>query len=162
MYVNSPMVFICPKKEAGFPGKEMPVNWSTGYGTNHFTISGSYFTVKDAAALTNWSTIPAKTSEIGTFSQTIHFADCINYGSAGQLGSTDGMYPYSRFASQSGGDIYCEHANTANIAWCDASVRGVKFSDPFKGHDVLSKISGAGQVGNGNYWDRSKIRKGNI
>ncbi len=163
MYNVDSMVLICPKKESGLPAKDLPMNWSTGYGTNHFTISGSYYTVKDAPAFDAWGTIPAKTSEIGTFSQTIHFADCINYGSAGQLGSTDGMYPYSRYSNQSGGDIYGEHANTANIAWCDASVRGVKFSDPFKGHDILGKVSNnTSTIGNGNYWDRTKIRNGNI
>ena len=166
MYNMDPMALICPKKETGLPAKDLPMNWSTGYGTNHFTISGSYFTTKEAGmdkpVGDTWGIIPAKTSEIGTFSQTIHFADCINYGSAGQLGSTDGMYPYSRFASQSGGDIYGEHSNTANIAWCDASVRGVKFSDPFKGHDLLGKPNNYRHVGNGNYWDRSKKRPGTI
>ena len=166
MYNMDSMTFICPKKESGLPAKNMPMNWSTGYGTNFFTISGSYYTTKEAGdhpygrSLSSY--VPAKTSEIGTFSQTIHFADCINYGSAGQLGSTDGMYSYSRYASQSGGDIYGEHSNTANIAWCDASVRGVKFSDPFKGHDLLGKPNNALHVGNGNYWDRSKKRPGTI
>ena len=163
-YNLDPMVLICPKKEEGLPGKTIAVNYSNGYGTNHFAISGSYFTVKSAAALAGWGMISAKTSEIGTFSQTIHFADCINYGSKpSQLGSTDGMYPYSRYSNQSGGDIYGEHANTANIAWCDASVRGVKFADPFKGYDILGKCQSAtNDIGNGNYWDRTNVRNGNI
>ena len=161
------MALVCPKKEEGLPAKTLPVNWSTGYGTNHFTISGSYFTTKeigkDKPLGDNWGLIPAKTSEIGAFSQTIHFADCINYGSKpNQLGSTDGMYPYSRYANQSGGDIYGEHNNVANIAWCDGSVRGVKFSDPFKGHDILGKPNNFRHVGNGNYWDRSNVRKGSL
>ena len=166
-YSIDSMAFICPKKEEGLPAKAMAINWSTGYGTNFFTISGSYYTTKEAGDNPLGKDIrdyaPAKTSEIGTFSQTIHFADCINYGSKpNQLGSTDGMYSYSRFTYQSGGDIYGEHNNVCNIAWCDASVRGVKFSDPFKGHDILGKPNNALHVGNGNYWDRSKVRKGSL
>ncbi|MBO7327450.1 MAG: DUF1559 domain-containing protein [Lentisphaeria bacterium] len=161
------MTFICPKKEVGLPGRAMAVNWSTGYGVNFYTIAGGYITTKGQSAPTTpvdqRGITPAKTSEIGTFSHTIHFADCINYGSAGQLGSTDQMYSFSRYANQSGGDIYGEHANTANIAWCDASVRGVKFADPLKGHDILGKCSSStNDFGNGNYWDRSKVRNGNI
>ena len=162
------MAFICPKKEEGLPAKAMAITWSTGYGTNFYTISGSYITTKGKSAPTSpvdmRAIIPAKTSEIGTFSQTIHFADCINYGSKpNKLGSTDQMYSFSRHESQSGGDIYGEHNNVANIAWCDASVRGVKFADPFKGHDILGKCQSAtNDFGNGNYWDRSKIRKGSL
>jgi prepilin-type N-terminal cleavage/methylation domain-containing protein/prepilin-type processing-associated H-X9-DG protein len=162
------MTFMCPKKEEGLPAKNMAVDWSTGYGTNFYAISGSYVTTKGDTSVSSKNPdmralVPAKTSAIGTFSQTIHFADCINYGSAGQLGSTDQMYSFSRYANQSGGDIYGEHANTANIAWCDASVRGVKFADPLKGHDILGKCSSStNDFGNGNYWDRSSVRSGNI
>ena len=167
-YGIDPMTFMCPKKEEGLPAKNMAVNWSTGYGTNFYTISGSYVTTKGDTSVSSKdpdmrALVPAKTSAIGTFSQTIHFADCINYGSKpNQLGSTDGMYSYSRYANQSGGDIYGEHSNTANIAWCDASVRGVKFADPFKGYDILGKLASQNDIGNGNYWDRSKIRKGSF
>ena len=167
-YSIDSMAFICPKKEEGLPAKAMSVNWSTGYGTNFYAISGSYVTTKGDTSVSSKDPdmrplVPAKTSAIGTFSQTIHFADCINYKSApNQLGSSDGMYSYSRYANQSGGDIYGEHNNVCNIAWCDASVRGVKFADPFKGHDILGKLASQNDIGNGNYWDRSKIRKGSF
>ena len=30
------------------------------------------------------------------------------------------------------------------------------------GYAELGKITGSGQIGNGNYWDRSKFRKGSF
>ena len=46
MYLNSPLSYICPSKERNVLGKEMPVNFSTGYGGSYFTITGSYWTEK--------------------------------------------------------------------------------------------------------------------
>lgn len=161
MYVNAGMTFICPNKETNFPAEEMQVNFSMGYGINHFTIAGSYWTTKAAgekAAGDAWGCTPAKTSEIGTFSQSIQFTDCYNWGAKTSGG--DGLYPYARTESQGGVMIYGEHSSAANIAWLDASVRSVKFADPLNGYAELGKITGSGQIGNGNYWDRSKVRKG--
>ncbi|MBE6377470.1 MAG: prepilin-type N-terminal cleavage/methylation domain-containing protein [Lentisphaerae bacterium] len=163
MYVNAGMTFVCPNKEKNFPPAEMQVNYSMGYGINHFTIAGSYWTTKAAgekAGGDNWSYIPAKASEIGSFSQAIQFTDCYNWGAKTSGG--DGLYPYLRTESQKGVIIYGEHSNAANIAWCDASVRSVRFADPMNGYAELGKITGSGQIGNGNYWDRSKFRKGSF
>ncbi|MBR2720495.1 MAG: DUF1559 domain-containing protein [Lentisphaeria bacterium] len=158
MYLNSPLSYICPSKERNVLGKEMPVNFSTGYGGSYFTITGSYWTEKTAGspAFSNYQYVPPKTTQIGVPSKTIHFADSYNY-----TDPTIGGAAMECRKKDNGIVIYGQHSNTCNIVWCDGSVRGVKFADPLNGYAELGNCDGRSAIGNGNYWDRTKIRNGN-
>ena len=158
MYLNSPLSYICPSKERNVLGKTMPVNFSTGYGGSYFTITGSYWTTKtaDSPAFSNYQYIPPKTTELGTHSNTIHFADSYN-GTDPTIGGAA-----MECRKKSGIIIYGQHMNSCNIVWCDGSVRSVKFADPLDGYVELGNCNGRSDIGNGNYWDRSSVRSGNI
>ena len=74
--------YYCPTKRTWVVG-EMPKTYVNTYGTNHFSITGSYWTTKtaDSPAYPNpiWKTIPARDREIGKPSATIFMLDSYNY-----------------------------------------------------------------------------------
>ena len=158
MYLNSPLSYICPAKERNVLGKEMQVNFSTGYGGSYFTITGSYWTTKGAGspAFTDYSYIPPKVTEVANHSKTIHFADSYNY-----TDPTVGGAAMECRKKTNGIIIYGQHLSTCNIVWCDGSVRSVKFADPLNGYAELGNCNGRSDLGNGNYFDRTATRNGN-
>ena len=158
MYLNSPLSYICPAKERNVLGKTMPATFSTGYGGSYFTITGSYWTIKGlkGPVFSNYQYIPPKTTEVAIPSKTIHFADSYN-GTDPTIGGNA-----MECRKKSGIIIYGQHMNSCNIVWCDGSVRSVKFADPLNGYVELGNCNGSSDVGNGNYFDRSAVRKGSF
>ncbi|MBQ9336017.1 MAG: prepilin-type N-terminal cleavage/methylation domain-containing protein [Lentisphaeria bacterium] len=158
-YMKNLKSFICPTKRNWVATTTMPVDFTTGYGSNQFNITGSYFTTKEAGAnpygYPTWTTIPARNTLIGRPSATIFMLDSYNYTDPTVGG--DGCYSYTRTS-----DVVAHgsHPNACNVAWCDGSARGVNVRHPFGCYDVLGSVSGAAHIGNGlNFWDRSGARK---
>ena len=158
-YMKNLKAFICPTKRNWVVGNTMPVDFTTAYGSNQFSITGSYFTTKEAGkdnpyGYPAWTTIPARNSEIGKPSATIFLLDCYNYSDPTVGG--DGCYSYSRTS-----DVIAHgsHPNACNVGWCDGSARSVTVRQPFGCYDVLGALSSYTRIGNGlNFWDRSSVR----
>ena len=147
--------YYCPTKRTWVTGA-MPKTYVNTYGTNHFSITGSFYTIKtaDAPAVTNWRNVPARDREIGQPSATIFMLDDYNYTDP-TLGHSS-CYPYTRT-----NDVvaHASHKDVCNIAWCDGSARPIKARHPFGCYDILGNLKGRTNIGDGNFWDRSNIRK---
>lgn len=158
-YISSDKVFACPKKLRTWYTGEMPQEYNSTYGTNCFGIMGSYWTRKNGGSpeYSNWRMIPAKESQVGVPTKTILMLDSYNYSDP-KIGGAS-CSPYKRTDSIV---AYGEHKNSCNVLWCDGSVRPVKASSAFGVYDLLGTFNGRSAIGNGNYWDRTKIRSGNL
>ena len=159
-YMKNLKSFICPTKRNWVVGNTMPVDFTNPYGSNQFAITGSYWTTKTAGAKPHgedWTAHPARDSEIGKPSATVFMLDCYNYTDPTVGGC--GCYSYSRTT-----DViaYAPHRNACNVAWCDGSARSVVARQPFGCYEVLGTLNGVSAIGNGNYWDRSSVRKGKL
>ena len=148
--------YYCPTKRTWVTGA-MPKTYVNTYGTNHFSITGSYWTTKtaDSPAYPNpiWKTIPARDREIGQPSATIFMLDSYNYTDP-TLGHSS-CYPYTRTS-----DVvaHASHKDVCNIGWCDGSARPIKARHPFGCYDILGNFNGRSKIGDGNFWDRSNVR----
>lgn len=158
-YMNDEKVYNCPtKKDRGRNG-DMPKNYNTTYGTNYFSITGSYWTTKTAGspAFTNWQNIPVHETQLENPSVSILFLDSYNYTTP-EAGISS-CYPYKR---TDGGTAHAVHNNVCNVAWADGSCRPVVTRGEFECYAVLGEMSGRSSIGNGNYWDRTGTRKGSL
>ena len=159
-YVNDFHVFQCPTLEKFWFAGDMSPKYVATYGTNYFCITGGYFTEKEVAAPSDWAKRPANLGQLGDPSTSILFIDVYNYKDP-TIGSSS-CYPYFRTATQGGVVAYAPHNNVCNIGWCDGSARAIATKNDFGCYDVLGKISNSKNVGDGNYWDRSGVRKGSL
>ena len=157
-YLKDAQVLHCPLKKIWFTGT-MPKNYVNCYGTNHFVITGSYWISKtcDSPAFADWTSVPAKESQVAKPSATVFTLDDYNYAST-TIGHA-GCYPYTR---DSGVVAHAPHQNVCNVGWCDGSVRPVITKREFGVYDVLGNFNGRSAWGNGNYWDRTAVRNGNL
>ena len=158
-YVNDFHVFQCPTHRAWFDA-DMPENYAATYGTNYFCITGGYYTEKDVAAPSDWAKRPANLSQLGDPSSSILFIDVYNYTDP-TIGSGS-CYPYFRSAEKGGVVAYAPHNNVCNVGWCDGSARAIVTRSDFGCYDVLGKLDSSKKIGDGNYWDRSGVRKGGL
>ena len=151
-YVNNPIVYNCPTTPE--PGTLNSTAYTTCYGTSYFTITGGYYTTKNAAAPSDWERRPANESDLGDPTNCILFIDSYNYSDTQKAGSS--VYPYKR---SDGITAHAPHANSMNIAWCDGSAGAMQTTGQFAAYDVLGNLNSSTKVGNGeNYWDRTGIR----
>ena len=156
-YVTGDKAFHCPKKVKVWYKGEMPKNYVSSYGSNHFSIFGSYWIRKNGGSpeYEKWSMIPAKESQVARPTATVLMLDSYNFSDPTIGGS--GCSPY---AHTSGIVAYAEHNNVCNIVWCDGSVRPIKTNTPFGCYELLGNFNGRSAIGNGNYWDRTRVRNG--
>ncbi|HCG25173.1 MAG TPA: hypothetical protein DE060_12905 [Lentisphaeria bacterium] len=152
MNVKNHKILHCPLKKIKM---KMTKTYCNTYGVNVFCISGSYFITGERPV--NWQEIPAKETQVARPSATIYFMDSYN-NTDPEIGISE-LRPYT---AVSGGIAHAPHDRSSNIAWCDGSVRAVKAYSEFGCYDILGNLNGVSRIGNGNYWDRSAIRNGNL
>lgn len=158
-YMNDEKVYNCPtKKDRGRNG-DMPKNYNTTYGTNYFSITGSYWTTKTAGspAFTNWQNIPVNETQLENPSVSVLFLDSYNYTDT--AAGISSVYPYKR---TDGGTAHAVHNNVCNVTWADGSSRPIVTKGEFECYEVLGEMKGRSNIGDGNYWDRTGNRKGTL
>ena len=157
-YVHSKGVYNCPRFNIN-PKTAMGTANKNTYGLNHFEVNGSYYVGGNGtvAGADGWAKRPAKMNQLGTPGRTILMVDI--YNPTDPTVGNSSCYPYYKANDIS---AYAPHSNTTNVAWCDGSAKSVKVSSPTACYDALGKLGGRSDWGNGNYWDRSKVRKGGL
>ena len=157
-YVHSKGVYNCPRFDIN-PKTAMGTANKNTYGLNHFEVNGTYWISKTGGSpeFSDWGKRPAKINQLGTPGRTILMIDVYNPVDPTVGGSS--CYPYYKETDVS---AYAPHSNTTNLAWCDGSAKSLKVSSPTACYEALGKLGGRSDLGNGNYWDRTKIRKGGI
>ena len=158
-YVNDEKVYNCPtKKDRGRNG-DMPQNYNNTYGTNYFSVTGSYWVSKTGGspAFTNWQNIPVHETQLENPAVSILFLDSYNHTTP-TIGISS-VYPYKK---DNGGIAHAPHNNICNVAWADGSSRPVLAKDEFGAYEALGEMKGRSNIGDGNYWDRTGNRKGSL
>jgi len=158
-YMGDDNVYHCPTKDRKWYTGEMPKTYNNTYGTNYFQITGSYWISKTGGspAYTNWQYVPVHESQLANPGVSILFMDSYNYSDP-TIGVSS-VYPYKRNDSAT---AHAAHNNVCNIAWCDGSARPIVTKGEFGCYDVLGELKGRSNIGDGNYWDRTGTRKGNL
>ena len=158
-YVPDDNVYHCPTKDRKWYTGDMPTNYVNTYGTNYFSITGSYWISKTGGspAYTNWQYIPVNETQLENPSVSILFLDSYNYSDP-TIGVAS-VYPYKR---TDGGTAHAAHNNVCNVAWADGSARPVATKGEFECYAVLGEMKGRSYIGNGNYWDRTGNRNGSL
>ncbi len=160
-YVNDEKVFNCPTKKNRERNGDMPSDYTRTYGTNYFSITGSYWISKTGGSPHypngTWERIPVHESQLENPSVSILFLDSYNYTTP-EYGIS-AVYPYKR---NDGGTAHAAHNNVCNVAWADGSARPVATKGEFECYAVLGEMGGRSHIGNGNYWDRTGNRNGSL
>ena len=160
-YVNDEKVFNCPTKKSRDRNGDMPKNYTRTYGTNYFSTTGSYWVSKTGGSPEYpdpiWKSIPVNETQLGDPSVSILFLDSYNHTTPDY-----GISACECRKKDNGGVAHAVHNNVCNVAWCDGSVRPVATKGEFECYEVLGELSGRSSIGNGNYWDRTAIRKGSL
>ena len=135
------------------------IAFAIAYGTNYFEITGSYWISKTGGspAYSNWQYIPVHESQLENPGVSVLFLDSYNYTTP-TIGISS-VYPYKRTDS---GTAHASHNNVCNVTWCDGSARPITTKGEFGCYDVLGELKGRSNIGDGNYWDRTAIRKGSL
>ncbi|MBR1966007.1 MAG: type II secretion system protein [Lentisphaeria bacterium] len=157
-YMNNAKIYHCPDLKINFTG-EMPSSYNSTYGTNYFNVTGSYWISKTGGspAYENWQRIPVHENQLAAPSRSILFLDSYNANDP-EIGHAS-VYPYYR---ENDVVAYARHKNICNIAWCDGSARPIKAKSPFGCYEILGEMKGRSNIGDGNYWDRTDKRNGNL